>query len=667
MHKPLLAGITALAVGATTVVAIASPAAAAAAARQVVYATDPDDGYLVVLDANTYEFLTYLDGVGAKPTGVTVSPDGARAYIAGLSGSTVAVVDTATSTTTANVEVGPGPMSIAVSPDGARVYVTSTTKLSVIDARTNAVVAAVQVGSQPADVAVSPDGRRAYVADESGASVKVVDTASNTVTATVSVPGQPQHVAVTPDGRRVYVANSAGTGSVSAIDTATNTVTATIPTNDGARDIAITPDGTRAYVPGDRAVRVISTATNTVTATVAGFVAPKSVAITPDGTRAIVTNNDHNLVVIDTATNTAKATEGDLGFNPVGLAIATVHPAPPTASLVLTPQPESNRVFWDASGSKHGFGSSLSRSIDWGDGNTGVDAPNFHDYAHGGTYTVTLTVTDELGAKATTSQQITLQSVTRWFAMLSASNLRYVSAEGAGAQPLVGDRTTAGPWETLAQIDVGGGVVVFRATVNGKYLTVDAAGKLTANAAAVADASRFKIVTGGNGLFSLLSVSNNRYVSGNNGSGPLTADRAAIGPWEQFYATRSTYRQFISLSNYRYVTAENGGNSPLIANRDAPGLWESFDEIEAGDGYIALFSHANQRFVVAENGGNAPLVANRTAVGPWEKFSVEPGWNGSAMLRAGANNRYVTAENGGRSALIANRTAAGSWEQFTGL
>jgi hypothetical protein len=72
----------------------------------------------------------------------------------------------------------------------------------------------------------------------------------------------------------------------------------------------------------------------------------------------------------------------------------------------------------------------------------------------------------------------------------------------------------------------------------------------------------------------------------------------------------------------RYVTAEAAGNQPLIANRDAIGSWEIFDLIDAGDGWLALFSHADFRFVTAEAGGAQPLIANRMVTGAWEQFSL---------------------------------------------
>ncbi|AKB52174.1 hypothetical protein MSBRW_2921 [Methanosarcina barkeri str. Wiesmoor] len=73
------------------------------------------------------------------------------AYIANLESNSVSVIDTATDTVTATVNVGIEPSGAAVSPDGTRVYVTNcmSNSVSVIDAAKNKVIDTVYVGSYP--------------------------------------------------------------------------------------------------------------------------------------------------------------------------------------------------------------------------------------------------------------------------------------------------------------------------------------------------------------------------------------------------------------------------------------------------------------------------------------------------------------------------------------
>ena len=120
------------------------------------------------------------------------------------------------------------------------------------------------------------------------------------------------------------------------------------------------------------------------------------------------------------------------------------------------------------------------------------------------------------------------------------ANGRYVTAENAGAAPLIANRTAIGGWEQFDELDLGGGNVALRAHANNMIVTAD-----------------------------------------NAGAAPLIANRAAVGPWETFALVRNGDGS-VSLRaqvNGRYVTAEAAGAQALIANRTAIGPWEEFDLI----------------------------------------------------------------------------------------
>ncbi|HTJ31866.1 MAG TPA: GDSL-type esterase/lipase family protein [Dactylosporangium sp.] len=127
---------------------------------------------------------------------------------------------------------------------------------------------------------------------------------------------------------------------------------------------------------------------------------------------------------------------------------------------------------------------------------------------------------------------------TRVVSFRAHANGRLVTAENAGAAPLIANRTAVGPWEQFDMADLGGGRISLRAHAN------------------------------------------NLYVSANNaGASPLIAGATAVGSWETFdlihnpdgsVALRATI-------NGKYVCAENAGAASLIANRTAIGAWESFD------------------------------------------------------------------------------------------
>ena len=80
-----------------------------------------------------------------------------RAYVTNSQDNTVSVIDTATNTVVATVPVGVNPSGIAITPDGTRAYVaTELGTVSVIDTATNTVVATIPIGGEPLGIAITP-------------------------------------------------------------------------------------------------------------------------------------------------------------------------------------------------------------------------------------------------------------------------------------------------------------------------------------------------------------------------------------------------------------------------------------------------------------------------------------------------------------------------------
>ncbi|WP_344610089.1 GDSL-type esterase/lipase family protein [Dactylosporangium salmoneum] len=117
------------------------------------------------------------------------------------------------------------------------------------------------------------------------------------------------------------------------------------------------------------------------------------------------------------------------------------------------------------------------------------------------------------------------------------ANGKLVTAENAGAAPLVANRTAVGPWEQYDRIDLGSGRIALRAHANGSIVTADNAGAspLIANRAAVGSWETFDLIPNPDGSVSLRALANGKYVCADNaGASPLIANRTAIGPWEEF-------------------------------------------------------------------------------------------------------------------------------------
>jgi PKD repeat protein len=90
--------------------------------------------------------------------------------------------------------------------------------------------------------------------------------------------------------------------------------------------------------------------------------------------------------------------------------ISTPQNQPPTASFTFSPSSPAvgQTVTFDASSSYDPDGSIVSYSWNFGDGSTASGAVVQHSYSSPGTYTVTLTVTDNNGLTASISKQITV-------------------------------------------------------------------------------------------------------------------------------------------------------------------------------------------------------------------------------------------------------------------
>jgi len=131
----------------------------------------------------------------------------------------------------------------------------------------------------------------------------------------------------------------------------------------------------------------------------------------------------------------------------------------------------------------------------------------------------------------------------------------------------------------------GNRVVSLRAHANGNYVTADNAGAspLIANKTAVGTWEQFDLVTNADGTISLRAHANNKFVTTPNAGGSaLIASAASVGgAWEAFdlISNADGSKSLRAKSNNQYVTADNAGASPLIANRTAIGGWEEFDLI----------------------------------------------------------------------------------------
>jgi hypothetical protein len=120
-------------------------------------------------------------------------------------------------------------------------------------------------------------------------------------------------------------------------------------------------------------------------------------------------------------------------------------------------------------------------------------------------------------------------------AMKAQVNDQFVSADNAGADPLIANRPAAGPWEQFLVMDAGSGTIALQALANNQYVTASASASLIANATAIGTSQKFAWIDNGDGTFSLQAAVNNQFVCAEAaGASPLIANRPAVGAWEKF-------------------------------------------------------------------------------------------------------------------------------------
>jgi YVTN family beta-propeller protein len=117
-----------------------------------------------VIDTSTNTVIGAPIPVGLEPRGITITPDGSRAYVANQAANSVSVIDTATDTVVAApITVAKDPVGIAVTPDGSRVLVSSeedapNNVITPISTTTNTAGPSFQSGGDaPAEIAVVPN------------------------------------------------------------------------------------------------------------------------------------------------------------------------------------------------------------------------------------------------------------------------------------------------------------------------------------------------------------------------------------------------------------------------------------------------------------------------------------------------------------------------------
>ena len=145
---------------------------------------------------------------------------------------------------------------------------------------------------------------------------------------------------------------------------------------------------------------------------------------------------------------------------------------PPTAAFTATPN--ALAVGFDGSASSDSDGTIASYAWDFGDSSTGTGKTPSHTYAAAGSYSVTLTVTDNQGATGSVTHQVTVTAPAT--NQLASDGFTRTVASGLGKADLGGSWTTNSP--TSFSVDGSKALVVTAAgkTLNASLSSVSSTG-----------------------------------------------------------------------------------------------------------------------------------------------------------------------------------------------
>jgi len=295
-------------------------------------------GIVALIAGQGYGFPYAEPGKYLGPAQVVAAKDGATLFVLCLDAKQIAVVEAAGGKVARTINLPADPTGLALSPDGARLYVTFASPqgtVGVVEVGSGQVSATIPVGHTPGAPVVCPAGKRLYVCNRFNNDVSIIDLEAKKELGRVPTSREPIAAAITPDGKSLFAANLVPTDRsdsydvaavVTVIDTAAQKASAIRLPNGSTslHGICVSPDGKYAYVAhvlaryqmpttqlergwmNTNALTIIDVAAKKLINTVLlddvdlGAANPWAVATTADGKQICVTHaGTHEVSVID--------------------------------------------------------------------------------------------------------------------------------------------------------------------------------------------------------------------------------------------------------------------------------------------------------------------------------------------------------------------------------
>ncbi|OQX75930.1 MAG: hypothetical protein B6D61_09585, partial [Bacteroidetes bacterium 4484_249] len=171
-----------------------------------IWITFEDNGYVAVLDANTYALVQYILVEGTRTSGIAFNKTGTYAYVGNWSENRVEIINTDTYTWEGSITGSlSAPKELILAPDTSKLFVTNNGNddIVIIDLNTNTVVQSIDGYSTGYDLAISRDGNFVYWIDRYY--VRKVNTETNTVVISSANFGELRGITISDNGQTLYV------------------------------------------------------------------------------------------------------------------------------------------------------------------------------------------------------------------------------------------------------------------------------------------------------------------------------------------------------------------------------------------------------------------------------------------------------------------------------
>ncbi|MER9049034.1 PQQ-dependent catabolism-associated beta-propeller protein [Mesorhizobium sp. M0923] len=279
-------------------------------AAETVYVSNEQDNAVAVVDGASMSLSATID-VGRRPRGLALSIDKKTLFVAVGDDNRIDVVDLAKRRVVGQLPSGADPEFFVVHPDGKRLFVANENDnlVSVVEIASAKVIGNVDVGVEPEGMAVSADGRYVACTSETTSMLHLIDAGTLDLVDNLLVDTRPRAAAFSPDAKRLWVSSEIR-GTVTVFDTLTRAETGKVQfevpgiRREGVQAVGIemSRDGGTAYVALGPANRIaeIDTATLAVRRLYLVGQRPWHVALADDQRRLFSANgNSGDISVID--------------------------------------------------------------------------------------------------------------------------------------------------------------------------------------------------------------------------------------------------------------------------------------------------------------------------------------------------------------------------------